>query len=80
MVRLHTNASTCMHPFTSTVVGIRGLAKLNTEPCEHPVRGKKRTESDEQKGEVALIMMLLLRIFQLLNDMYWLARGIKANF
>ena len=80
MVRLHTNASTCMHPFTCTVVGIRGLAKLNTEPCEHLVRGKKRTLSDEQKGQVALIMMLLLRIFELLNDMYWLARGIKANF
>ena len=73
-------ANTSMHPFTCTVVGIRGLAKLNTEPCEHLVRGKKRTLSDEQKGQVALIMMLLLRIFQLLNDMYWLARGIKANF
>ena len=69
-----------MHPFTCTVVGIRGLAKLNTKPCEHLAHDKKRTLSDEQKGQVALIMMLLLRIFLLLNDMYWLASGIKANF
>ena len=86
VVRLHTYASVYMYACIRRILyytyTIRGLASLNTKPCEHQVHvhGKKRTLSDEQKGQVALIMMLLLRIFELVNYMYWLARGIKANF
>ena len=77
VVRLHTYASVYMYACIRRILyhtyTIRGLASLNTKPCEHLVHGKKRTLSDEQKGQVALIMMLLLRIFELLNDIYVLA-------